>query len=70
VTGITNSYYRTNGSEAVYAPWEGDDGVFGSSPYDTAEKIDRVTVLWAAENITTYEPADCLIKIAKVKKNP
>jgi len=33
------------------------------------DKVDRVSVLWSPNNTTTHEPADCLIKIAKVKKN-
>ena len=68
VTGVDNRYYRQQGSEAIYAPWDGEaDGL--ATHLAEADKIDRVTVLWSPNSTTTHEPADCLIKIAKVKKN-
>lgn len=68
VTSVTNRYYRPQGSEAIYAPWD-DEGAGLSSRLTEGDKVDRVSVLWSPNNTTTHEPADCLIKIAKVKKN-
>ncbi len=67
VMGVDSSYYRPAGSEAIYIPWEGDAEAMGFVPQ--GDKVDRVMVLWTSDNATSYEPADCLIKIAKVKKS-
>lgn len=65
VTSVDKRYYRqADPSEAHLGSLHWEDEEYPDV------KVDRIAVLWTTENITTYEPANCLIKVAKVKKNP
>tara|TARA_R100000152_G_C6723755_1_gene149324 strand:+ start:309 stop:611 length:303 start_codon:yes stop_codon:yes gene_type:complete len=74
VTSIDDKYYRqtdeTDMPEAFVGSLRWEDGEFPEELERKLMRVDRVAVLWASENVTTYEPANCLIKIANVKKNP
>tara|TARA_B100000131_G_scaffold290254_1_gene302861 strand:+ start:421 stop:756 length:336 start_codon:yes stop_codon:yes gene_type:complete len=74
VTSVDDRYYRqtdeTDMPEAFVGSLHWEDGEYPEEIEKNMMKVDRVSVLWASENITTYEPANCLIKVAKVKKNP